>query len=162
MGLLAPLVGRIYDRVGPRALLISGSTLVSLVLWGLTLLDEHSPSWWVLVAHVSLSIGLALVFTPLFTSSLGALTPDLYSHGSATVGTVQQVAGAAGSALFVTILTAREAVLAGQGANVAVSTAGGVHSAFLVGAIISIVAIPVSALIRRAPQTGGAPAPMGH
>ncbi len=40
------------------------------------------------------------MFTPLFTSALGSLRSELYAHGSATVGTVQQLAGAAGTALF--------------------------------------------------------------
>lgn len=51
----------------------------------------------VLASHITLSAGLAFLFTPLFTSSLGSLPPQLYSHGSALIGTIQQVAGAAGS-----------------------------------------------------------------
>ena len=81
--------------------------------------------------------GLALMFTPLFTSALGSLPMHLYSHGSAMVGTVQQVAGAAGTALFVTVLTAQSATLAAGGAGVVDATAGGIHAAFLVGAAIS-------------------------
>lgn len=35
MGLLAPFVGRTYDKVGPRPLLLAGTVLTSLALWGL-------------------------------------------------------------------------------------------------------------------------------
>ena len=63
----------------------------------------------ILIAHVVLSTALAFMFTPLFTSALGSVEPRLYSHGSAIVGTVQQVAGAAGTALFITVMTARTA-----------------------------------------------------
>jgi len=161
MGLLAPFVGRIYDRFGPTALLITGSILVSADLWAMTLLGEHTPIYFVLIAHITLSIGLALLFTPLFTASLGSLKPELYSHGSAIVGTIQQVAGAAGTALFVTVMSARVLTLTSQGATVAAGTANGVHTAFVYGAIISLFAIPAAFFIRKnAAATEGAP--VGH
>ncbi|MCU1535518.1 MAG: transporter [Glaciihabitans sp.] len=153
MGLLAPIVGRIYDRIGPTALLVVGSIIVSADLWGMTLLTATSSFWWVLAAHVALSVGLALIFTPLFTASLASLKPELYSHGSAVVGTIQQVAGAAGIALFVTIFTARQAALAGQGASNEIAIAGGFHNAILVGAIISVLAIVAAVFIRKQPSS---------
>ncbi|MBB5632419.1 DHA2 family lincomycin resistance protein-like MFS transporter [Cryobacterium mesophilum] len=162
MGLLAPIVGRIYDRIGPTALVITGSVLVSVVFWGMATFTENTAVWWVLAAHITLSLALALMFTPLFTSGLGALTPDLYSHGSAIVGTVQQVAGAAGTALFVTIMTARAASLAGDGATDVTATAGGIQLAFLAGAIISMFVIPIAAFIRRPADTVDGSPPGAH
>ncbi|WP_149202206.1 MDR family MFS transporter [Actinotalea subterranea] len=148
MGLLAPLVGRGYDRFGPRVLLVPGTVLVSASAWGMTLLGQASSPWLLLASHVVLSGGLALMFTPLFTASLGSLRPQLYSHGSAVVGTVQQVAGAAGTALFVTVMTVQAAARADSGADVVTATAAGVHSAFLVGALISLLAIPAAFAVR--------------
>ena len=104
MGLLGPIVGRLVDRFGPKVLVIPGTIIISAVFWSMTLLNENSSFWWVLVAHMSLSLGLALLFTPLFASGLGALKPHLYSHGSAIVTTLQQVAGAAGTALFIALM----------------------------------------------------------
>src|SRR3712207_5527273 len=136
MGLLAPFVGRAYDRFGPTGLLVAGSTIVSAVFWFMTMLDERSSSWAMLAAHVALSFGLALLFTPLFTSGLASLRPSLYSHGSAVVGTVQQVAAAAGTALFVTVMAAQAATLTASGSSEVSATAGGIHLAFVIGAII--------------------------
>jgi len=68
-----------------------------------------TPYWMVLVAHVALSLGLAALFTPMFTMSLGSLSSHLYSHGSSLLGATQQVAGALGIALVAT-LPARIAV----------------------------------------------------
>lgn len=115
MGLLGPVVGRLFDRWGPRPLVVPGCALVALALALMTSLRETTPPGAVLGMHVLLSIGLALTFTPLFTSALGSLEPHLYSHGSATIGTVQQLAGAAGTALFVVLTVSREATLLGQG-----------------------------------------------
>ena len=164
MGLLSPVVGRIYDRRGPRVLLVPGSIIVSAVLWALATVDTDTSVWFVLAAHVVLSIGLALTFTPLFTAALGGLPPKLYSHGSAVLGTTQQLAGAAGTALFVTLLTLGTAsALTGQGSDaVAAATASGVRTAFLVGAVISLAGIATSALVRRPQNDEGAPAPAMH
>jgi DHA2 family lincomycin resistance protein-like MFS transporter len=155
MGLLAPFVGRLYDRIGPRLLVVSGSVIVSAAIWGMTLLTLSSPFWWVLVAHVTLSVGLALVFTPLFTAGLGDIPSQLYSHGSAVVGTIQQLAGAAGVALFITVMSATVLRQMGRGLAEIVATADGIHSAFVVGAIISLVAIPLAFFIRKPVQQPG-------
>ncbi|MES2092426.1 MAG: MDR family MFS transporter [Actinomycetota bacterium] len=156
MGLLAPFVGRIYDRVGPTVLLVTGSSIVSADLWAMRMLDENTSFLWVLVAHVALSIGLALLFTPLFSASLGSLKPELYSHGSAMVGTVQQLAGAAGTALFVTVMSSQTATLMTSGAANESATAAGIRIAFTYGAVISLFAIPAALFLRK--QHGTAPA----
>jgi DHA2 family lincomycin resistance protein-like MFS transporter len=156
MGLLAPFVGRFYDAHGPTVLVVPGAAVVSAVLWSMTMLGKDTPFWWVLIAHVSLSIGLALLFTPLFTAGLAALKPEMYSHGSAVVGTVQQLAGAAGIALFVTVMTAGTTSRMADGANEVTATAGGIHTAFLFGAVISLVAIPIAFFVRKPAATEGA------
>lgn len=159
MGLLAPLVGRAYDKVGPRPLLVPGTVLVSTATWGMALLlGQQSPSWLLVAVHLTMSAGLALVFTPLFTSALGSVDPARYSHGSAVIGTVQQVAGAAGTAVFVTVLSATSAGLAADGSSTVAATAGGVHSAFLVGAVLTLPAIAGAFLVRPAPAGAGVPA----
>ena len=160
MGLLAPSVGRAYDRFGPRVLLVPGTVVVSAATWGFAALSPASSAWVVATVYLVLGAGLALVFTPLFTASLGSLAPHLYSHGSAVVGAVQQVAGAAGTALFVTVLTARSATLAAGGAGPVEAMADGVHRAFLVGAVISVLAIPAAFAV-RAPRAVDGATPVG-
>ena len=149
MGLLGPVVGRLYDRVGPTVLVVPGTVLVSAVMWALTLVGQTTPVWQVLVGHVVISIGLALVFTPLYTAALSSLRQDLYSHGSAILGSVQQVAGAAGVALFVALMTLQSASLGAAGEDAVSALAGGLRSAFMVGASISLLAVVASFFIRR-------------
>ncbi|MCS5716373.1 DHA2 family efflux MFS transporter permease subunit [Herbiconiux sp. CPCC 205716] len=149
MGALAPFVGRLYDRVGPRPLIVPGAITVSLVLWALTMVDQNTSVWFVLGAHIALSAGLAFMFTPLFTAGLGSLTPRLYSHGSAIIGTVQQLAGAAGTALFVALMASVTAQRITAGATQVAATASGIQAAFLCGAIISVLGVVASLFMRR-------------
>lgn len=151
MGFLGPFVGRLYDRVGPTPLVIPGAFVVSAVFWSLTLIGTETAPWMLIAAHMGLSLGLAFLFTPLFTAGLGALPPHLYSHGSATLATIQQVAGAAGAALFIAFLTigTTAAGAADPNAASAEELAAGVRTAFLTGAVVSLALIPVSFFVRR-------------
>lgn len=156
MGLLGPFIGRIYDKYGTRVLLIPGSVIASAVLWFYTTISESTPLAVVIAAQTLLSIGLALSFTPLFTASLGSLEPRMYSYGSAVVATIQQVAGAAGIALLITVMSSVAAGAVGGSGDVA-AEAEGVRAAFLLAAIISTPAVVLSFLIRKPADSVGAP-----
>jgi hypothetical protein len=135
---------------------VPGTVAASLALWSTTFFTADSPAWFVVVFHVLLSAGLAFIFTPLFTAGLGSVQPRFYSYGSAIFGTTQQLAGAAGVAALVSVMSVRAAGLAAEGAAPAEQTAGGVHAAFLVAAVLSLLAI-VGAFLIRAPEDDGAP-----
>jgi DHA2 family lincomycin resistance protein-like MFS transporter len=155
MGLCAPTVGRLFDKHGPTPLVIPGAILLSAVMWSLTFVQQDTPVWMLLIAHITLSIGLALMFTPLFTVSLGSLPPNLYSHGSAMIGTTQQVAGGAGTALFVAVMTSHAAGLVAGGNDALAATTGGIRAAFLCGAVISLGAVVAAFFVKR--SEGGSP-----
>ena len=49
------------------------------------LFTDTTSIWQVVATHMLLSLGLAGVFTPLFSVSLGSLPHSLASHGSAII-----------------------------------------------------------------------------
>lgn len=151
MGLLGPFIGRLFDKVGPLPLTVTGSVLMVLALWQFSMLDAGSPVWWIVTLHVGLSFGLALLFTPAFTTGLNPLPPHLYSHGSAIMSTTQQVAGAAGTALLVSIF----AVVSAASGLVA-----GMSAAFLTATVIALAAVVLSAMMRK--TEGAAPGHGAH
>jgi DHA2 family lincomycin resistance protein-like MFS transporter len=149
MGRLGQRAGRWYDRTGPATLVIPGVIIVTIVLWAMTLLGTQSRWEYILAGHLVMSVGFALLFTPLFTVSLSSVRPELYSHGSAVLGSLQQVAGAAGVALFVALMTAQTARLSAGGATPVEALAGGTRAAFLCGAIIAVFAVVFAFLVRK-------------
>jgi DHA2 family lincomycin resistance protein-like MFS transporter len=112
------------------------------------------------VIHVLLSLGLSTLMTPLMTSSLGALRMDLYSHGSAIMSTLQQVAAAAGTAVFITLMTTGAASSLAAGATELTAQSDGIHLAFLCGTGMGLAAVAASFLIKKAdaPAADAAPA----
>ena len=151
MGLLGPTVGRIFDRLGGRVLVIPGAVGIVASLTGFTQVSASMPYWQVLALHILMMVSLAATFTPVFTLGLGALPMHLYSHGSSILGTLQQVAAAFGTALAVTVMTLR--------ADQVVATAGpvaaqleGMRLAFAVSAVISIVIVAMAWVLPGRPE----------
>ena len=154
MGLLGPLVGRLVDQRGARFPLVPGMIIAALALWSMALLNDTSTIWQVLASHMALSLGLAGVYTPLFSASLGSLPPRLASHGSATLSTVQQVGGAAGTALFVTVLTIVSTAAAGSPDAVdAHALAAGTRVAFMIGGLAMTVGALIAPFVTEVPKS---------
>ena len=98
-------------------------------------------------------VSLAALFTPLFTMGLGVLPPQLYSHGSSLLGTVQQVAGAMGTALVVMIMASRAASLVATASAPVAAALGGMQWAFAASALLCVVVLALVTLLpARLPQ----------
>lgn len=153
MGALAPSVGRLYDRVGPRWLVIPGGLVATASFAIFATVTPTTPWWHLLAGHLLMSLGLAFMFTPLFTTALGSLPHHLRSYGSATVGTVQQVAGAAGTALFITIMATVAASTPGTAEE---SLAAGARGAYLAVGVLWLAGIVASAFLTKPDDTDAA------
>ena len=149
MGLLGPVMGRIYDAQGPRVLLIPGTIMIATAMFFYSRVGEDTPVWMLVIVQSVMSLGLAGSFTPLFSASLGSLKRHLYSHGSAVLNTLQQVAGAAGTAMLVAIYSG--ALHAGEaaGQTAAQAAAPGARAAFLLAGCIALVPVVLAFLIRK-------------
>ena len=162
MGLLGPVMGRIYDAKGTRPLLIPGTILVSASLFFYSTVGEHTVWWVLIIVQAAMSVGLAMSFTPLFSSSLGSLQRSLYSHGSAVLNTLQQVGGAAGVALLTVTYSAILHAGEKEGLSRAVAGAPGARTAFLIAAIISLAAVALSPFVRKPADDAGDGVHAGH
>ena len=149
MGLLGPVVGRLFDRYGPTGLATLGSSLMVGVLFGLSRVSAETEVWLLVGLHVVMSIGLASLFTPAFTTGLNPLPPELYSHGSAILTTLQQLAGAAGTALLVTVMALRSDGLSDSGVPQSTALTAGLQAAFAVAGFIGVGAVGLALMLRN-------------
>ncbi|SFS66351.1 DHA2 family efflux MFS transporter permease subunit [Saccharopolyspora flava] len=148
MGLMGRPVGRLFDRIGPRPLVIPGAAAMAVALWLFATLTPQSSLGAVIGFHLLLMLGLSLMMTPLMTSTLSSLPDHLYSHGSAILGTLQQVAGAFGTAVFVTVSSLSSANPAG------IPDAAGLRTAFIVAGGIGLLAFATALFIRKTDGQG--------
>jgi MFS transporter, DHA2 family, lincomycin resistance protein len=146
MGLLGPNVGRLFDKFGGRVLVIPGAIAITLALAGFTQVSMTMPYWQLLGLHALMMVGLAATFTPVFTLGLGAVPPPLYSHGSSILGTLQQVAAAFGTALVITVMSARADSLKTEGVTAVAANLDGMRLAFIIGVVLSV-AVIITALL---------------
>ncbi|UQN08512.1 MDR family MFS transporter [Deinococcus sp. QL22] len=158
MGVLAPTIGRLYDRHGPAVLATPGAILLTLSLWSFSRITAETGTPVLLALHLVMSVGLALTFTPLFTAATSPLPARLYSHGSAIMNTFQQVAGAAGTALLITVMTGQITRALAEGVALPLARAEGVRAAFGMATSTALVLTLLVAFMRRAPSPDGADA----
>ncbi|ETK34806.1 MDR family MFS transporter [Microbispora sp. ATCC PTA-5024] len=147
MGLLGPTVGRLFDQFGGRVLVIPGAIGITLALAGFTQVTMTMPYWQLLGLHALLMVGLAATFTPVFTLGLGAVPPHLYSHGSSILSTLQQVAAAFGTALVITVMSARADALRSAGVAQVLANLDGMRLAFVIGAVLSLAVVVTAVLL---------------
>ncbi|KXP11012.1 MFS transporter [Tsukamurella pulmonis] len=161
MGLLGPQVGKLYDRVGARPVVIPGAIGMVLALAALGRIGATTPYAVVVALHIALMVSLAAVFTPVFTVGLGDLPEHLYSHGSSLLGTLQQVAGAIGTAALIVVMSNRTTQLAEAGAPQPEAYVGGLEWAFTAAALMGAVVV-IASLFLPAKADGAAPSTPVH
>ena len=99
----------------------------------------------VIAVPILLMAALGLMMTPLLTEALAVLPNTLYSHGSAIMATLQQVAGAAGTAAFVTVAAVTSHGPAGA------PDATGLQAGFAGAGVIGLLVVVTALFVRGKP-----------
>jgi MFS transporter, DHA2 family, lincomycin resistance protein len=147
-GLLSPVIGRVYDRFGPRPVVVPGAVLLLGAQIGFVGVETDTSLVLLVGLHIALSLGIAMLMTPLMTVALSALPPRLHGHGTAILSTLQQLAGAAGIAVLVTVLSIGVGASAAGGAE---AVTAGSSDAFLAAAVGAVAMVVLSFFVRTAP-----------
>ena len=145
---VAPIFGRIFDRFGPRPVLIPGAAMLALGQWLYVTVTPETELWMFMVNHIVFSIGLALLMTGLLSSAMSSVEPRLYGHGSAIFNTGQQLGGAVGTTIFVTALSLVADHRMEAGSDLAASLFDGAHVAFIVGAVLATVGLVLAPFVK--------------
>ncbi len=162
-GFLSPHMGKLFDRYGPKWLVIPGLAIVAASLWFFSGITVASSIAFIVALHIGLMVGISMVWMPAQTNGLNQLPPELYPHGTAVMNTLQQVAGAIGTAVAISILTSgMERYLGASSAPTApleqanAMTFGSQH-VFLFAMIVTLIGLATAFFIRRVIVNHAAP-----
>lgn len=146
---ISMVVGRFYDRLGARPLMVTGVLIDGVGLWFLSTLAPGTNIWLLLATYMFIIVGQAFLWTPTFAASLGALNKHLLPHGSAIMNTIQQLAGASGIAIAFAVTTTTSAALLTSGDTVGPALARGAQHSHLVGCGMVVVALLVALMMPK-------------
>ncbi|MCM3697915.1 DHA2 family efflux MFS transporter permease subunit [Paenibacillus macerans] len=161
-GFLSPRMGKLFDKYGPKWLVLPGLAVVAAALWFFSGVTPVTSVFFIVALHICLMIGISMVFMPAQTNGLNQLPPELYPHGTAVMNTLQQVAGAVGTAVAISILThGMERYLGasaapGEVTEVAKAMTLGSHGVFQFAMIVTLIGLVMALFIRRVIVSHGA------
>lgn len=114
--LLARQAGLLTDRVHPRVLVGSGTVLLALGLWLLTLgMTPTAPLWQALAAAAVLGVANPLIWGPLSTTATRNLPMASAGAGAGIYNTTRQLGAVLGSASIAVLMQARISAHLGSG-----------------------------------------------
>jgi len=159
-GFLSPVTGKLFDKFGPRVLVIPGTAILVLVMWLFTRINLETGSGMLVLLHCIMMVAISMIMMPAQTNGLNQLPRKYYPHGTAVLNTLQQVSGAIGVAFFISIMSTGQKDYLAKSADpqspveLAQALNAGIHSSFSVGLIFAIVALVIALFIKRtkAPQ----------
>ncbi|WP_251548952.1 DHA2 family efflux MFS transporter permease subunit [Neobacillus muris] len=177
MGIMSPITGKLFDKYGGRVLAVVGLTITIATSYYLSTLTLHTSYTELMLIYSARMFGMSMVMMPVVTNGLNQLPAQFYPHGTAMNSTLQQVSGAIGSALLVTIMSNRTkthapeiaastmkqltgqptpAELADMQQQIAMQAMlEGINDAFLVSVGIACIALVLAFFIKRVKPAGG-------
>ncbi|MFD1849880.1 DHA2 family efflux MFS transporter permease subunit [Oceanobacillus bengalensis] len=178
MGVMSPITGRLFDKYGAKTLGIIGLTITIVTTFYFSRLDMTVSYTSMMILFAIRSFGMSMVMMPIMTNGLNQLPMKENPHGTALNNTLQQVSGAIGSALLITVMNNRtesraEELTQSAMANMDPATLGseqamaemqtqimneamlnGINFSFFVSTLIAVVALVLAFFIKRVGTDG--------
>jgi len=154
-GILSPVMGGLFDKFGPKWLVTIGIVIVTGAMFGFSTITIETSSAFIIALHIITMVGVSMVMMPAQTNGLNQLPRELYPDGTAIMNTLQQVAGAIGTAVAISILSSgAEGFMStvedkANPLNPLLAFTAGIQDAFVFAIIMGIVGLVVALFIKR-------------
>lgn len=172
MAIMSPITGRLFDKFGGRILAIIGLFITTATTYYFSKLTLDTTYTQLVILNTVRMFGMSMVMMPVSTNGLNQLPARFYPHGTAMNNTLNQVSGAIGTALLVTVMSTRTETHANElAADAMKNVAGqpskavlaemqqqigmkamleGINDAFFVATFIAGLALVLAFFIKRA------------
>jgi EmrB/QacA subfamily drug resistance transporter len=96
---VAPVAGRMSDRIGGKYILLTGLTLFSIGTAWIAFVAGPDSAWYVFLApQVAMGIGIGCTFAPMTTVAMRGINPRMAGAASGVFNTTRQVGSVIGTA----------------------------------------------------------------
>jgi len=143
---VAPIAGRLTDRIGPRPLMTAGLTLVAISLFWLSFLSIDTSYQFLFGGFTLMGIGISLVISPMSTAAMNAVDKSKAGVASGILSMSRMVGGTLGIAVLGTIISHT---------TTPVSFVDSLSSGLLLGAIVAALGALVAWVLISAELAGG-------
>ena len=126
--------GRVYNRTGPRLLMISGMVLTVVTIGSMALISTSIVDWLLPLLMFFTGMGIGIAMAPAQTAALSEVSRAETAQATTLYNTQRQAGAAAGVALLATVLAASH---------------GDYHAAFAVAAGLMVIATLVATRVRN-------------
>jgi EmrB/QacA subfamily drug resistance transporter len=103
-GVSITLAGRLYDRLGPRPLVVVGFTILMVNTWQLSQIRANTPVTWILFLLALRGVALGLTVQTTLVTALSVVPLKELARGSSLVNSTRNLVQAIGVALLATVL----------------------------------------------------------
>ncbi len=154
MLVVLPFADALFQRIGPRRMLLAGFGLVTVSQAILALVDSRAGLLWMGGAMVLLGVGGAMSIVPLNAATFSGISVADTARASAIFSTSRQVASGISVAVMATLLAVSTQLRIGgmdSGASESARTAaaiGAFHDVFWAGAAIGVLGLLLTLLVR--------------
>ncbi|OXS59911.1 MFS transporter [Cohnella sp. CIP 111063] len=164
MGIMSPITGIIFDKIGARWLAVVGLLITVFTTYEFSQLTADTTYTHLIVMYSLRMFGMSMLMMPIQTAGLNQLPQRLNSHGSAMSQTLRNVAGALGTAFLVTIMSnsassrVKELIVqnnvdpTNQAAMLEVTQQGtiyGINYSFIIATWMTVAALVLAFFIRK-------------
>ncbi len=154
-GFLSPFMGAIFDKIGPRKLVVPGLIVLLCVSIFYSTIHPGISVWVFVVVYIILMISISAVLMPANTNALNAIPKEMYPHGTAVSNMLQPIGGALGIAVFVSIMnsgqtTALQGIKNPTTEQINNAMTVGIHHSYWFGIVLLVLAIIVGFTVTRA------------
>jgi DHA2 family lincomycin resistance protein-like MFS transporter len=131
-GCMSLVSGKIYDKIGAKILLPAGYVILFFSVFLLSGATADTPLLVIMVIYIAVCVGIGCTLTSSQTSALNLLPREFYPHGVSIINTLQQIAAAIGSALFISIMSSTQQSALSNNVTPENAVAAGFHSSLWV------------------------------
>jgi EmrB/QacA subfamily drug resistance transporter len=105
MGVMSPVSGIIFDKIGIRQLAITGMGLLTLGTIPFVFLTMSTQLGAIIILYAVRFLGISMVMMPMTTAGMNTLPDALMSDGTAVTNTIRTIIGAIGTAILISVMS---------------------------------------------------------